>query len=131
MTAVNCCSEGEHLMKYNVQGEIGENCITMEDGQKVYAQIHPRLQAKENVELDFAGVKIVASPFLNAAIGQLLRDTTPDDLNSYLRILNLSLTARPILRRVIENAKAYYSSDEMREAVDEVIDAAARNSDAN
>ncbi|MBD2542537.1 STAS-like domain-containing protein [Planktothricoides sp. FACHB-1370] len=30
------------------------------------------------VELDFAGVEIFASPFFNFAIGQLLRDISPD-----------------------------------------------------
>jgi len=118
-------------MKYDVQALTGENCITLDDGQKIYEQIHPRLQAKESVELDFTDVKIVASPFLNAAIGQLLRDISPDDLNTYLKISNLSLISRPVLRRVIENAKAYYGNDAVREAVDEVIDAAARSSDAN
>jgi len=119
-------------MKLEIRSLIGENCITLEDGQKIYDEIHSRLKSKEPVELDFTDVKIVASPFLNAAIGQLLRDVSSNDLNTYLKITNLSVIARPVLRRVIENAKAYYNNELVREAVDEVIDAAATgNNDGN
>jgi hypothetical protein len=37
--------------------------------------------AKRPVELDFRSVNICISPFLNFAIGQLLRDIQPDTLN--------------------------------------------------
>ncbi|MBN4005571.1 MAG: STAS-like domain-containing protein [Nostoc sp. LPT] len=51
---------------------IGKNCTTPGDGQKVYALVYPELLAEHQVELDFAGVEIFASPFFNFAIGQLL-----------------------------------------------------------
>jgi len=108
-------------MKYNVREEIGVNSITSDDGQKVYSVIYPELHLLRTVELDFTDVKIVASPFLNAAIGQLLKEFTPEQLNKYLKITNLSVLSRPILRRVIENAKDYYGSDIVRQAVDSVI----------
>lgn len=100
---------------------IGENCITSDDGQKIYDLVHPEMQAHHSVELDFSEVKIFASPFLNAAIGQLLRDTPPDDLNSYLKISNLLPVMRPVLKRVIENAKSYYGDEKTRQAVDEAL----------
>lgn len=53
---------------------IGANCITLDDGQQVYNAIHPELTAGHPVELDFDRVEIFASPFFNAAIGQLLKD---------------------------------------------------------
>jgi hypothetical protein len=109
-------------MNYNVFEHIGAYCITLDDGQKVYAAIHPELKAHERVELDFRDVEIVASPFLNAAIGQLLRDLSPEALNTHLKISNLSVLARPVLARVIENAKTYYSNPEYHEAVDRVIE---------
>ncbi len=108
-------------MIYNIKENIGKNGITLEDGQKVYAVIFSELQAKREIELDFTDVRIVASPFLNAAIGQLLRDFTPDDLNHYLKIRNLSSISRPILKSVIENARDYYSSELVRHAVDEAV----------
>jgi hypothetical protein len=98
----------------------GENCITLEDGQKLYDIIHPKLMAQQAVELDFSGVLIFASPFMNAAIGQLLRDIAPDDLNRLLIINRQKITrvGLSILKVVINNAKAYYSDASYREAVE-------------
>lgn len=89
--------------------DYGTNCITSQDGQKVHDVIYPELKKGEQVILDFAGVQMIASPFFNAAVGLLLRDLSTEDLNRCLKITNLPLYARPILKHVISNAKDYYS----------------------
>ncbi|MFN7209706.1 MAG: STAS-like domain-containing protein [Aggregatilineales bacterium] len=101
--------------------QIGKYCVTAEDGQRIYEQIHPLLSAQQHVQLDFAGVQIVASPFLNMAVGQLLRDLDPATLNTYLKFENLLSGFKPILRRVIENAKRYYADPAYRAAVESVL----------
>jgi hypothetical protein len=108
-------------MKVDVFKEIGENCITLEDGNKIYDMIHPELSTGNNVELDFENVKIFASPFFNSAIGRLLKNLKSEDLNRLLKITNLTPTGMTVLKRVIENAKEYYSNPDMRKAVDEVL----------
>jgi len=118
-------------MKYSIKENVGPNGITLQDGQKVYEIIYPELQGKREVELDFAEVRIVASPFLNAAIGQLLRDISPSDLNQYLKIKNLSQVSRPILKRVIENAKEYYANEDVQKAVEEALAKEANDSDVD
>ncbi|MDX1992615.1 MAG: STAS-like domain-containing protein [bacterium] len=102
---------------------VGENCITLDDGQKLYNLIYPKISVKDTVELDFSGVRIFASPFMNAAIGQLLKDISADDLNRYLIVDRTKMTpvGLAVLRRVIENAKAYYSNNEVSQAIDEVL----------
>jgi hypothetical protein len=57
-------------------------------------------------------VKIFASPFFNAAVGQLVKDFKPDSLNRLLKVQNLSPLGQDVLKRVIENAKLYFSSSE-------------------
>lgn len=108
-------------MKYDIFNLIGMNCITADDGQKIYDLIYPYLRQNEDVEIDFVNVRIVASPFLNAAIGQLMKDIEPDKLNQHLKITNLSVTAKPVLKRVIENARSYYNDPLFRDAVDAAI----------
>lgn len=100
---------------------IGEFCVTLEDGQIVFDKISAAINTSTDVELDFEGVRVVVSPFLNAAIGQLLRDFTPNQLNQYLHIINLPLGVEAILARVIENAKTYYSDPIYRNAVDSTM----------
>ncbi len=101
----------------------GEDAITLDDGQKVYDRVHPDLAAGHSVELDFAGVSVFASQFFNAALGQLLKEHKPEDLNRLLRLSNLSPVGLAVVRRVIENAKRYYSEPNYREAQRQVLQA--------
>ncbi|WP_335203410.1 STAS-like domain-containing protein [Nostoc sp.] len=116
------CFKGDvRTMKHEILTLIGKNCITPGDGQKVYDLVHPELLALHEVELDFAGVEIFASPFFNFAIGQLLRDIKPETLNSLLKFSNLNTVGKQILKLVIENSKRYYSDPDFRSRVDQVI----------
>lgn len=94
-----------------VFNEVGEYAITLDDGEKIYARIHPLLMAEESVQLDFEQVLIYASPFFNAAIGRLLKDIDRDTLNQKLRFEHLTPVGRMVLKQVIDNAKEYYAVD--------------------
>lgn len=101
---------------------VGENCITMDDGQKVYDLVLPKLQSGNSVELDFSGCRIFVSLFFNYAIGHLLKDFSSEDLNRLLKISGLTAVGVETLQGVIENAKRYYSmDDEARRKVDDAI----------
>lgn len=108
-------------MEINIRQDLGENCMTLKQGQSLHDAIYPQLQSGETVELDFLGVKIFASPFFNYAIGQLLRDLKADRLNELLIIKNLNAVGSNTLELVIENAQRYYSDAKFRHAKDEVI----------
>ncbi len=114
-------------MKIDIHKMIGENCITLEDGQKIYDLIYPELLADHIVELVFTNVTVFASPFFNSAIGRLLKDIKPDDLNRLLKITNLVPAGLTVLKRVIENSKEYYSNEGARKARDEVLLEQAEN----
>jgi hypothetical protein len=110
----------------HVKEIVGENAITLDDGQILYDLIFPRLKNGEKVELNFAEVRIFASPFMNAAIGQLLQDIEPETLNELLIVdrENITSVGLSVMRRVIENAKQYYTLDkESRQKVDAIVNA--------
>jgi hypothetical protein len=96
----------------------GENLLTPEEGERLLAVVHEGLSSGRPVILDFAGVRIVTSAFLNAAIGRLYGSFSHDDIRQLLSIENLSDIGRFTLKRVVENSKAYYESPEYRGAVD-------------
>ena len=73
-------------------------------------------------------MEIFASPFFNAAIGQLLRDLSSDQRTYLLRIQNLDPDRLRVLRRVIQNSKRYYADEAERRAVDDVLAEEARRS---
>lgn len=108
-------------MQVPVHDLTGDNAILRAKGQKLYDRVHPALVAGREVELDFTGVKVFSSPFLNVAIGQLLRDLTPETLNRLLRCENITPAGLNALRVVISSAKEYYSSERTARAIDEAV----------
>jgi hypothetical protein len=108
-------------MMIKVVSAVGENCITVEDGERVYQAIHPELSCGHDVTLDFTGVSVFASPFFNAAIGQLLRDVPAESLQSHLHVVGLSAYGNHVLGRVIDNAKRYYTNPHFRDSVEKVL----------
>mgnify|MGYP006351889375 CR=1 FL=1 len=95
-------------MHIKVKELVGENAMTLDDGEAIYSRIHAPLTLGETVELDFDGVQVFASPFFNAGIGRLLGgDLTTEMLNSRLKFDHLSVFGARVLRRVIEDAKDY------------------------
>ncbi len=110
-------------MHINVKELVGENAMTLDDGEAIYSRIHDPLTKGETVELDFDGVQVFASPFFNAGIGRLLGgDLTMDALNARLKFDHLSDFGARVLRRVIENAKEYYgASAPQRQEIDRIV----------
>lgn len=108
-------------MKLEIKSLVGDSCVTSEDGQRVYNEIHPKLTSGESVCLNFSGVRVFASPFFNFAIGQLLKDLEPEDLNQLLKVEKIKADGLLVWQRVVENAKEYYKNPEAKIAVDEIL----------
>jgi hypothetical protein len=108
-------------MRLDVKEIAGTNCITLSDGQSLYEKIHPELKAGNTVELSFKGVRVFASPFFNAGIGQLLRDISATRLNDLLKVVDLPPNGVDTLKKVIENSRSYYASGENQKAVTEAL----------
>jgi hypothetical protein len=113
---------GRRAMRYSVHEITGPFAIAPDNGQKLYDQIHPALLSGQEVELDFNGTKVFASAFFNFAIGQLLKDLSPDKLNHQLHITGLNDNGQNVLKRVIENSKRYYSEPDYQKAVNSVME---------
>lgn len=95
-------------MKIIAKEIVGENAISMQSGQHLYEKISKPLISGEEVEIDFQGVELFASPFFNASIGYLIQDIKVTDLQQRLKIINLSEVGRQLLNLVISNAIKYY-----------------------
>lgn len=105
-----------------IKTRIGKNCITIDDGQKIYQEIHKSLLKNNTINLDFKGVEVFASPFFNAAIGQLLKDIEPETLNKNLKVLSISDSGLETMKRVIENSKKYYSNSDYRKTIGALLE---------
>lgn len=87
-----------------------ENAISTDLGDKLYEAITPLLRKKQIVILDFEGIPIMTTAFLNAAIGQLfsMKDITSEFLNKHLKLKNVQEEDRYLFKLVITRAKEYF-----------------------
>ena len=100
----------------------GEFAVATEDGTRLYDEMNSLLAGTENIELDFNGVRVIATPFFNAAIGRLLKDVSPEELRKRISFNNLSPVGHQVLVKVVANAKQYYHGDPAaREALDRIL----------
>lgn len=83
-------------------------CVASEDGQKVYDRIEAALKEGRTVSLSFRNITSLTSAFLNSAIGQLYGSFDEDKIRAHLKVQDMELDDRALLRRVVDTAKDYF-----------------------
>lgn len=99
--------------------------VATESGENVYTEIIGPLLNKETVILDFSGIKIMTTAFLNAALGQLYSTNsfTSEFLNEHLELINVQEEDKPLFAMVVERAKEYFRDKEgFENSVNEHLD---------
>ena len=86
----------------------GPLCTSSDDGQLVHDRIAPLLRQGKRVALSFAQVDTVISAFLNAAIGQLYGEFKEEEIRERMLLRDMAPEDLVLLKRVVENAKAYF-----------------------
>jgi hypothetical protein len=91
--------------------------VSTENGQKVYLEIEKNLISKEQIVLDFEGVSLIITAFLNAAIGSLFRNQkyTTEFLNENVFLTNVDSNDAHLFIEVINRAKEYFSNKDFIE----------------
>lgn len=100
----------EHLNISSIIG--GDIAVSTSDGEIVFSELSRWLKEENKVTLDFKGISILTTAFLNAAIGQLYSgETYPDNfLNEHLKIINVRDIDTPLFSLVINRAKEYFQN---------------------
>ncbi len=92
-----------------VKDIVGVNAISMNSGTKLREIILKEWPKDEKIILDFSGIDVFASPFLNASIGALLKTKTIEDLQEKLVFEEISDHGKRLLNLVIDNAIKFFS----------------------
>ena len=96
--------------------------VTSEEGQPIYEKVLYLLNNGESVELNFESVTFVTTAFLNVVIGTLYKDFTSEQLKDILNLTNYSPDMAIRIKKVTDNAKAYYANtQEFEQNVDEIL----------
>jgi len=90
-----------------------ELAVSHEDGEKVYDKLKGLLDSKQKVSIDFSGINLLATPFLNVAIGRFLSTEYKDDFNCIVKFENIDSDDKKLIELVLERAKKFF--EEQRE----------------
>ena len=85
--------------------------VTPEEGLPVYNSIIEAFKKGDTVTLDFEGVDMLTTAFLNVVIGDLYKDYSSEKLKSMLVLVNFSEPTAKRIKKVTDNAKLFYKDE--------------------
>jgi hypothetical protein len=99
-----------------------DTAVSTDNGNLVYKKIVEFLNSGNEVHLDFIGITMMTTAFLNAAIGQLYSTYTGEQLNKLLKLVNVADDDKILFKKVIDRAKQYFANKkDFDESADNVI----------
>ena len=101
---------------------VGENCSSIDDGEKVLNLIRPELTKGFSVELDFQGVKLVLTPFLNTCFGTLLEQFGRELTMTHVSMRNLSDEILPRINNFISCKEKELTQSNHQKMLQELFD---------
>ena len=101
---------------------VGENCSSIDDGEKVLNLIRPELTKGFSVELDFEGVKLVLTPFLHTCFGMLLEMFGRELTMTHVNMRNLSGELLQRINNFINRKEEEFIQSRDRKLLQEIFD---------
>ena len=102
--------------------EVGQNCASLDDGAKVLQLISPELLKGSTVEVDFKGVNLILTPFLNACFGKLLERFGKEMTMTHVSMRNLSAEFLHRINGFIDWKDAEFTKSSERELLQDMFD---------
>lgn len=86
----------------------GKYCFLPEEGEALRDEVLKRIAAEEEVFVDFSGIQILTTAFLNMAVGTLYGSLSPEVLEAQFRIQGDCSVDLELIHMVACNAKTFY-----------------------
>lgn len=86
--------------------------ITPDEAEPILNKEIEAFKNGNNVILDFEGVEMLTTAFLNVVIGNLYENHTSEELNAMLKLVNYDEPTAIRIKKVTDNAKAFYKNAE-------------------
>ena len=77
-------------MKIELAKLIGENCLALNDGQRLFQIIFPEIKNGTTVVLDFTNVKKLLTPFLRESLGKLFKYFSKETILQRINFSNIT-----------------------------------------
>ena len=91
--------------------------ITTDQGKIIFKLISEIIDKEGFVVLNFIGIDLLTSAFLNSAIGQLYGRYTSEELQRTLTVEKMDADDKELLVEVIDRAKTYFADPEEFEKI--------------
>ena len=101
---------------------VGENCSSIDDGEKVLNLLRPELTKGFSVELDFQGVELVLTPFLNTCFGTLLEQFGRELTMTHVSMKNISDEILPLINNFISCKEKELTQSNHQKMLQEMFD---------
>lgn len=96
--------------------------ITPDEAEPIYNMEMDAFSDGQRVILDFDGVEMLTTAFLNVVIGNLYKDYNSEELKTMLRFEHLDEATAIRIKKVTTNAKSFYSNEkDYSKTIEEVI----------
>lgn len=100
--------------------------VTPDEGKPINEEIRKYIELNESVEIDFSGVELMTTAFLNIVIGDLYKDYSSETLRSMLKITNVEDGDARRIKKVTDTAKLFYHNEKaFNENVDDILNGKA------
>ena len=114
--------KGFRVLRIFLEKTVGKNCVSIDDGEKVLQLIRPELTKGFTVEVDFKGVKLILTPFLNACFGKLLEQFGREITMTHVSMRNVSDEFLQRINKFISRKDAEFTQSNDREMLQEMFD---------
>ena len=109
-------------LRIYLKKEIGKNCASLDDGAKVLQLISPELTKGFTAEVDFEGINLILTPFLNASFGKLLERFGKEKTMTHVIIRNVSDEFLNQINGFIDRKDKEFGNAIEREMIQEMFD---------
>lgn len=106
-------------MKIILVERVGESCVSLGDGLKLYDDLIKRLKEKERVDIDFEGVVRVYTPFLNGLLGRLFDYFDKEYILSHVSFCRISRKDLKKVNEFIDDINRRDTDRVLRETLEE------------
>ena len=101
---------------------VGESCASIDDGDKVLQLVRPELVKGFQVEIDFKGVNLMLTPFLNACFGKLLEQFGREIVMTNISMRNISNELLQRINDFISRKEVEFTQSHDREMLQDIFD---------
>ncbi|MBT4435533.1 MAG: STAS-like domain-containing protein [Flavobacteriaceae bacterium] len=110
------------ILRVLIEKTVGKNCASIDDGEKVFELVSPEIAKNLTVEIDFKGVKLMLTPFLNACFGKLLERFGKERTMANVSIRNVPNDFLRKINEFIDQKDKEYTQASEREMLEELFD---------